>query len=165
MDLPSWAVAITYEYDLDMSTACEHCMNTLEEGATVYKDAEARNTYYCSEACVRIAEDGAPTCDWCGEPKEFLDEVDDSDPSVGYRSMLTLCPECKTRRRIGTPLPPGDEADEPWYEIAAQDAGLRTKVKRSDELWFGRSSRTPFTKVTIDPEQPNETKEADHDAP
>ena len=132
--LPSWAVAQTYEYDLDMSTACEHCGGDLREGSTVYKDTESRNTYYCSEQCVRIADEGAPPpdCHWCGEPSDMLTEVDDSDPSVGYRSTLLVCPTCQTRRRLGPQIKvlapaPGDT--DPFDDIVdqlldGQDAGL-----------------------------------------
>lgn len=145
--LPSWAVAQTYEYDLDMSTVCEHCGKDLAEGATVYKDTESRNTYYCSEQCVQIADEGAPPpdCHWCGEPSDMLTEVDDSDPSTGYHSTMMVCPACQTRRRLQrydpynpalgvTSLAPGDEADEPWTdfgdELDAQDAGLRAAKER-----------------------------------
>ena len=42
----------------------------------------------------------APTCEWCGEPHEDLQEVDDSDPSVGYYSKLVICATCIGKRRI-----------------------------------------------------------------
>ena len=42
----------------------------------------------------------APSCEYCGEPSEYLVEVDDSDPSVGYRSTILMCPKCQTKRRL-----------------------------------------------------------------
>jgi hypothetical protein len=56
MTLPKWAQAMKYEYDLGMSSSCEHCGDALPEGSIVWKDTEARNAYYCSEACVLKAE-------------------------------------------------------------------------------------------------------------
>jgi hypothetical protein len=40
------------------------------------------------------------TCEYCGEPAGELIEIDDSDPSVGYRSTLAVCGSCLTRIRL-----------------------------------------------------------------
>jgi len=68
--LPAWAEDEKYEYDLGMSTTCEHCGNSLQEGARVWRDTESSkdwarqgypgipSDYYCSEACV-LAEAAA----------------------------------------------------------------------------------------------------------
>lgn len=38
------------------------------------------------------------TCDDCGEPSDQLTLHDDSYRSVGYYSILALCPDCLKRR-------------------------------------------------------------------
>ena len=139
MSLPSWAVAEKYEYDLGMSTSCENCGKQLTEGATVWRDKDKQfyqgkplpTAYYCSTDCVGPV----PDCAWCGEPKDDLTEVDDSDPSAGYRSTLLICYDCKYKRRLGIPVhevaPPLDVVG-PWEDFGdeadAQDAGLRPEA-------------------------------------
>lgn len=54
--LSDWAKEQVYEYDLDMSTTCEHCCNNLNEGQLIWKDIEVRNSYYCSRKCVLEAD-------------------------------------------------------------------------------------------------------------
>jgi len=126
MSLPSWAVAEKYEYDLGEAMSCNNCGASLKEGSTVYRDADDPTTLYCSTDCVGPV----PDCEWCGKPSDDLTEVDDSDPSVGYRSTLLICYDCKYKRRLGIPVhavrPP--ELVEPWSEADAQDAGLRPEV-------------------------------------
>lgn len=141
--LPSWASPETYEYDLGMQTVCFQCGKALVEGQKVYRDIEEGEQWkaqgflgmsgalYCSEQCVKWVSE-PPVCEWCGEPNEFLDEVDDSDPSVGYRSMLLMCPACRMRRRLEPTIKvlapaPGDT--DPFDDIVdqlldGQDAGL-----------------------------------------
>lgn len=92
-------------------------------------------------------------CEGCGDPVEaaLVCEVDDSDPSVGYRSTLILCPRCVTARRVGYQPPvakpeyagtldrpirlaPGDDDDaetDAAMVADAQDAGLRPR-RRGD---------------------------------
>jgi hypothetical protein len=54
---PAWAELRVYEYDLGMATDCEQCCSPLWEGSYVFKDKEGRNSYYCSEQCVRKANE------------------------------------------------------------------------------------------------------------
>jgi hypothetical protein len=42
----------------------------------------------------------SPLCDYCGYPSDYLVEVEDNDPSVGYRSSMSICPKCQTKIRI-----------------------------------------------------------------
>ncbi len=44
--------------------------------------------------CVAILE-----CEHCGLEVEWLYEVEDNDPSVGYRGSLLICATCRGRGR------------------------------------------------------------------
>ena len=152
-----------------MSTSCEMCDQPLAEGATVYRDTEPhyygdppkrlRTSRFCSERCVREwdapPEPEGVECEHCGERVDaaLLCEVDDSDHSVGYRSVVVMCPKCVTARRVGPSfkvakpeyagtldrpirLAPGDDDDaevDAGLLADAQDAGLRVTPRGGDD--------------------------------
>ena len=68
---------------------CDECDNHLEPGHDFERD------HLCPGCRATLEADQAEMeCENCGKRSRDLVEIDDSDPSVGYYSVLNVCEEC-----------------------------------------------------------------------